>query len=291
MAANSSIEWTEATWNPVTGCTRASRGCDLCYAVRMTKRLAEMGQEKYQGLVNPGKAHFNGLIKTHPDTLAIPLRRRKPTTYFVNSMSDLFHRDVSSAFIAAVFGAMAASPQHTYQVLTKRPERIAPFYEWLDLKAQQRGLTTLELCVKALNHYAGVEIEDGASEQWPLPNVWLGTSVEDEDAARTRVPALTDAPATVHFLSCEPLLGPLDHLSLTSIDWVIVGGESGPGARPMEEDWVLSIKAQCEQAGVAFFFKQWGGVNKKQTGRKLGGVTYDDAPEQAPGTPAILSFA
>lgn len=255
MSLNSAIEWTEATWNPVTGCTRVSKGCDLCYAVTLTRRLAAMGQEKYTGLINPGKRHFNGVIKEHPEVLSIPLERRQPTTYFVNSMSDLFHPGVREDFIADVFRVMAQCPQHKFQVLTKRPERMA---EVMPLVYNKLGL-------------------DPSS---PLVNVWMGTSVEDEEAARQRIDALRNVPAAVRFLSCEPLLGRLADLDLNGIHWVIVGGESGPGARAMEPEWVLEIRDQCQRAGVAFFFKQWGGINKKRTGRKLEGRTWDNMPVQ-----------
>jgi protein gp37 len=264
MAQNSGIEWTEATWNPVTGCTRASRGCDHCYAVTMSKRLAAMGQEKYQGLVNPGKDHFNGVIKIHPYTLDAPRQRKKPTLYFVNSMSDLFHREVPVDFIQQVFDVMAETEdRHTYQILTKRPARMAEVMQTLVLPSGRR--------------FSGA----------PLPNVWLGTSVEDQAAADTRIPHLLDTPAAIRFLSCEPLLDELD-LSIylnrfaaegTGIHWVIVGGESGPGARPMKHHWVTDIRDQCEAANVDFFFKQWGGVNKKKNGRVLEGDTYDAMPE------------
>lgn len=265
MAQNSSIEWTEATWNPVTGCTRASRGCDNCYAVFMTRRLALMGQEKYQGLINPGKQHFNGTVKCHEEVLDTPLSRSKPTIYFVNSMSDLFHREVPTEFIQSVFTVMGQARQHTFQVLTKRPERMVEVVPTLLLP-------------------------DGrAFQEAPLPNVWLGTSVEDQQAADERIPYLLQTPARVRFLSCEPLLGPLDLTEYFNpfivgnafIHWAIVGGESGWNARPMKPEWVRSIRSQCEAAGVDFFFKQWGGVNKKKTGRELDGRTYDAMPEPA----------
>lgn len=260
--ADSRIEWTEATWNPVTGCTRASRGCDNCYAVTMTRRLAAMGNEKYKGLVNPGKLHFNGIVKCHKEALDIPLRRSKPTIYFVNSMSDLFHQKVPTAFIQSVFDMMAQTPHHTFQVLTKRPERMAEVVPTLRLPGRK------------------------VFKDEPLFNVWLGTSVEDQAAADKRIPYLLKTPARVRFLSCEPLLGPLALRKYFSplttggafIHWAIVGGESGWNARPMDPEWVRSIRAQCEAAGVDFFFKQWGGVNKKKSGRTLDGSTYDAMP-------------
>ncbi|HLT46521.1 MAG TPA: DUF5131 family protein, partial [Rubricoccaceae bacterium] len=202
--ASSSIEWTEATWNPVTGCTRASAGCDLCYAVTMTRRLAAMGSEKYAGLINAGKHHFNGVVRTHADTLDQPLRRRQDTLWFVNSMSDLFHPGVPFEFVAAVFGVMAATPQHQYQVLTKRPERMRAYFDWL--AEQEPG--PVALCTKAAATAMGRALRVD-QKRWPLPNVWLGTSVEDERVAN-RIAALRSVPAQVRFLSCEPLIGSLD---------------------------------------------------------------------------------
>ncbi len=199
--AQSSIEWTEATWNPVSGCTRASGGCDLCYAVTMTRRLEAMGQEKYAGLINPGKGHFNGVVRTHPESLEQPLRRKKATIYFVNSMSDLFHPKVQFVFVAAVFGVMAATPQHTYQVLTKRPEQAAEFFRWLDGKGEP-SLTCAEMTFKATN--GDIEIDSlSTPSAWPLENVWIGTSVEDDQVVE-RIEALRDVPASDRFQSCEP---------------------------------------------------------------------------------------
>lgn len=272
--AQSSIEWTEATWNPVSGCTRASAGCDLCYAVTMTRRLAAMGQDKYSGLVNPGKSHFNGVIRTHPDALDQPLRRRRDTVYFVNSMSDLFHPKVEFEFVAAVFGVMAATPHHKYQVLTKRPERAAAFFDWL----VKRGLDPIQTCANSTFRVTdgSVEVEtDLFSPTWPLPNVWIGTSVEDERVAE-RIDAIREVPAQVRFLSCEPLIGPLDLSGkLKGIHWVIVGGESGHGARPMRTEWAASIQDACAEAGVAYFFKQTGRVLARELG--LGDSKGSDA--------------
>ncbi|NBC16685.1 MAG: DUF5131 family protein [Bacteroidetes bacterium] len=261
------IEWTEATWNPVTGCTRASRGCDHCYAVTMSKRLAAMGQEKYQGLVNPGKDHFNGVVKIHPYTLDTPRQRKKATLYFVNSMSDLFHREVPVDFIQQVFDVMAETvDRHTYQILTKRPARMAEVVQTLVLPD-------------------GRPFRDA-----PLPNVWLGTSVEDQAAADERIPHLLRCPAAVRFLSCEPLLGPVD-LGLLGIcpktwgvgycpvgallHWVIVGGESGPGARPMRLQWARALVQQCRDAGVSVFVKQFGSRPVEMTADLLGSTPYE----------------
>lgn len=234
MATKSDIEWTEMTWNPVTGCTKVSQGCKHCYAERMAKRLTAMGNARYANGFN---------VTLHPDLLDAPKKWREPRTIFVNSMSDLFHEDVPLEFIQKVFATMAACPQHTFQVLTKRSERLK-------------------------------EVADRLF--WPR-NVWMGVSVEDVRVL-SRVEDLQAVPAKVRFLSCEPLIGPLDSLPLDGIHWVIVGGESGPGARPMQREWVDSILAQCEAADVAFFFKQWGGVRKHRTGRELNGRTYDQMP-------------
>ena len=235
MATKSAIEWTEATWNPSTGCDALSPGCENCYAERLTKRLRAMGQKKYA----------NGFQLTlHPDTLELPLRWKQPQMIFVNSMSDLFHHAVPLAYIQRVFGTMRAASWHQFQVLTKRSGRLLALSEKID---------------------------------WPK-NVWMGVSVESEGYV-ARIDHLKRTGAQIKFLSLEPLLGPLDRLDLSGIDWVIVGGESGPGARPVLAEWVTSIRSQCAQAGVAFFFKQWGGVQKKRTGRVLEGRTHDEMPQ------------
>lgn len=235
--AQSSIEWTEQTWNPTTGCTKISQGCKFCYAEVMTKRLHGMGQQKYQ----------NGFKLTlHPATLNEP-RRWKPSIIFVNSMSDLFHERVPLDFIQAVFKVMNECPQHQFQVLTKRAERleqVSPLLKWTD-------------------------------------NIWAGVSVENQETL-FRIAHLQRTGAAIKFLSCEPLLEALPGLILAGIDWVIVGGESGFKARPIYEEWVLDIRDQCQAANVPFFFKQWGGKNKKQAGRLLQGMTYDGMPHLFP---------
>lgn len=234
MPAKSAIEWTESTWNPVTGCSKVSPGCAHCYAERMAKRLKAMGQANYA----------NGFkVTVHPDVLEYPYKNKKPMTIFVNSMSDLFHKDIPFKFIEKIFGVMLRTPQHTYQALTKRSERLAELSEELF---------------------------------WPN-NVWMGVTVENADY-QYRIDDLRKCGAKLKFLSLEPLLGPLPKLDLSGIDWVIVGGESGPGARPMSEEWVIEIKDQCVKAGVPFFFKQWGGVQKKRAGRLLEGRTWDEMP-------------
>ena len=233
MAA-SKIEWTDATWNPVTGCNKISPGCKHCYAERLSKRLKATGMEKYR----------NGFdVTLHPNTLEVPLRWRKPRSIFVNSMSDLFHVDVPDDFIAQVFGVMVRADWHRYQVLTKRPERVVTLNAQLPWSDQ----------------------------------IWMGASVESQDYAH-RIDLLRGTDAAIKFLSLEPLLGPLPNLNLSGIDWVIVGGESGPGARPMEGDWARDIRDQCQDEGVPFHFKQWGGVFKKRHGRVLDGRTWDEIP-------------
>lgn len=234
MGTHSKIEWTEVTWNPVTGCSKVSEGCRHCYAERMAKRLKAMGNGRYA----------NGFdVTLHHDLIKLPLRWREPRTVFVNSMSDMFHETVPLDFIQAVFETMKACPQHTFQILTKRALRL-------------RSLSS-EL-------------------QWPA-NVWMGVSVEDEQSI-PRIAELKEVSAHLRFLSCEPLIGPLENLPLEGISWVIVGGESGPGARPMRKKWVESIRRQCRNLNVPFFFKQWGGVRKDLTGRELNGRTYDAMP-------------
>jgi protein gp37 len=234
MATKSSIEWTEMTWNPVTGCTKISQGCKNCYANRMALRLQAMGAERYQ----------NGFKPTvHEDLVDLPKKWKKPRTIFVNSMSDLFHDDIPEAFIKRVFATMRDCPQHTFQVLTKRSKRLTKLGSILD---------------------------------WPS-NVWMGVSIENADVM-SRISDLAQVPAKVRFLSCEPLIGPLDRMPLHGIHWVIVGGESGPRARPMQPLWAESIQVQCENAKVPFFFKQWGGVRKHKTGRTLNGRLFDELP-------------
>jgi protein gp37 len=272
MGDKSKIEWTDATWNPTTGCTWAGPECDHCYAVPMTKRLAAMGQEKYQGLTTD--KHFNGVMKTHPSTLDIPVRWKKPRKIFVNSMSDLFHKDVPFVFIAKVFAVMALTPRHTYQVLTKRPERAIEFFKWLETQwAQLFPIGPPDEVIDAnvvLQFVSDAEVgcqvsDDVAAEPWPLPNVWLGVSTGTQKAALERIPLLAKIPAAVRFVSAEPLLEQLDMFCgdgdwglLTDIHQVIAGGESGPGARPMHPAWPRLLRDQCLQAAVAFHFKQWG---------------------------------
>ncbi|MCF2516049.1 DUF5131 family protein [Dyadobacter sp. CY351] len=233
--AQSSIEWTEMTWNPTTGCTKISTGCKFCYAEIMSKRLQAMGIEKY-------KDNFE--VRTHQDSLLIPYTWKHSKVVFVNSMSDLFHKDIPFDFIKKVFEVMNDNPQHVFQVLTKRAERLFEVHKEL---------------------------------RWSH-NIWMGVSVENE-SVMSRIDFLRETKAKVKFLSCEPLLGSLPNLNLAGIDWVIVGGESGHRPRPMNTDWVLEIQELCKDSEVAFFFKQWGGKNKKENGRLLNGKTYDEMPE------------
>jgi protein gp37 len=237
MAGDSSIEWTEATWNPVTGCTMISPGCAHCYAERMAKRLKGMGLHAYRNGFN---------LTLQPHTLEVPLRWRKPRRIFVNSMSDLFHKDVPVDYIRRVFDVMNRADWHTYQVLTKRSDRL-------------------------------LELDDRI--KW-RDHVWMGVSVETAKYSH-RIDHLRQTGAKVKFLSLEPLLGPLPNLKLKGIDWVIVGGESGPGARPILKEWVTDIRDQCRRRSVSFFFKQWGGFSKKRTGRELEGRTWDEMPENS----------
>ncbi len=239
MVARSSIEWTESTWNPVTGCTKISEGCAHCYAERMARRLKAMGQKNY----------CNGFdVTLHPHTLSTPLKAKRPQMIFVNSMSDLFHHEVPLSYIQQAFEIMNKACWHRFQILTKRAERLAdlaPSLSWTE-------------------------------------NIWMGVTVESA-AYLYRLEYLRNVTAAVRFLSLEPLLSPIPDMDLTKIDWVIVGGESGPGARPMNKIWVIDIQQQCHDAKVPFFFKQWGGVNKKKAGRLLDGTTYGEMPRRDSG--------
>lgn len=233
--AKSTIEWTELTWNPTTGCSKVSEGCKNCYAEVMSRRLKAMGVHKYRN---------NFKLTIHPETLNIPYSWKGQKKVFVNSMSDLFHKKVPTDFIKQVFDVMADNSQHIFQVLTKRPERLLKIQDELNL------------------HF----------------NIWLGTSVENEKVLN-RVDLLRKVKSKIKFLSCEPLIGPLSNLNLDNIDWVIVGGESGRRPRPMKSEWVIDIMDNCKRNNVSFFFKQWGGTNKKKTGRELDGKTYDEMPD------------
>ena len=236
MAAHTSIEWTESSWNPVTGCTKITDGCKNCYAFTMAKRLHAMKNPRY----------INGFdVTMHEDLLSLPLQWKKPRRIFVNSMSDLFHEDIPVDFIKQVFLTMEKATRHTFQILTKRSERL------LNLAPEL---------------------------PWPS-NIWQGVTVENSKVV-SRIDDLRQTPAKIKFLSCEPLLGPIDNMNLENIDWVIAGGESGPGARPIQEDWVKDIRDQCLSSNTAFFFKQWGGVQKHKTGNLLEGHIWNQYPAQ-----------
>lgn len=243
MADRSSIEWTEATWNPTTGCDRVSTGCDHCYAMTLSRRLKAMGSPKYQRDGNPRTSGPGFGLTLHTDSLDVPRSWVSPRMIFVNSMSDLFHDQVPFEFIADVFDVIRSTPQHTYQVLTKRSRRLSNIARNLD---------------------------------WPS-NLWMGVSVETQQYA-FRISHLQTVPATVRFVSAEPLLGPIGEVDLDGIHWMIAGGESGPNARPMEYDWVAQLRDACRIANVAFFFKQWGGRTPKAGGRELDGKLWDEFP-------------
>ena len=239
MAQATSIEWTEYSWNPVTGCSKTSSGCRNCYAERMANRLRAMGVDRYRS---------GFLVKTHPDLLTVPMRLKGPRLIFVNSMGDLFHEDVPTSFIEQVFAVMNQCPHHTFQILTKRSKRLAEISSRLD---------------------------------W-TQNIWMGVTVEDSQVVG-RIKALSKCHAKVKFISCEPLLGPIEHFALDGVSWLIVGGESGPHARLMKEEWAIGLRDQCVAAGVPYFFKQWGGWNKKARGRTLEGRVWNQMPITANG--------
>lgn len=252
--AETQIEWTDSTWNPVAGCSIMSSGCTHCYAMQMAKRLEAMGVEKYKGLTRKSgnRTVWNGVVREDRASLDIPRRWKKPKKIFVNSMSDLFHPEVSERFIKDVWNVMADTPQHHYQILTKRPDRMAEIL--------------------------------GGWQKEPLPNVWLGTSVEDDKVVE-RIDYLRNVPAIIRFISFEPLIGSVGSIDLTDIDWAIVGGESGHSARPIHSEWIDEIYEYCREAGTAFFFKQWGtwGADnrkrsKKANGRSYRGKTWDEMP-------------
>lgn len=316
MSANSKIEWTDSTWNPIIGCTKISPGCAHCYA--------ETFAERFRGV--PGHPFEHGFdLQLVPKHLNDPLKWREPRRVFVNSMSDLFHEGVPFDFIDQVFAVMALTPRHTYQILTKRPERLAKYFGEVETNREVKFGPYAGMCLPDIGRVYGrvwqLAAQNNASyclPGWPLPNVWLGVSCEDQQRADERIPILLQTPAAKRFISCEPLLGPVDltnirlrndpldtdsnpavlnaftacvHHPLTvrfapptkgepdGVNWVIVGGESGPKARPMEADWVRSIQLQCQMADVPFFFKQWGGVRKKEAGRLLDGREWNEMPK------------
>ena len=292
MSDGTGIEWTGATWNVVIGCDKVSSGCDHCYAIRTATRMTSNPNPKvsepYVGTVKAGE--WTGRVNLIEDRLTLPLRWRKPRRVFVNAQSDLFHKSVTDEFIARVFAVMALAPQHTFQVLTKRPARMRSLLGgW--------GIHNLVMDRFANDDdlYVRRALAAGGGQAWPLPNVWIGVSVEDQKSADLRIPILLDTPAAVRWLSCEPLLGPVD-ISRDDwlfsgkgncVDWVVVGGESGPGARPMHPDWARSLRDQCAAADVPFLFKQWGewapdgfGIGRLQRGRTyVGGIIHVESGE------------
>lgn len=316
MSDGTGIEWTDATWNVVIGCDKVSRGCDHCYAIRTATRMTSNPNPKvsepYAGTVKAGE--WTGRVNLIEDRLTLPLRWRKPRRVFVNAQSDLFHKSVADEFVARVFAVMALAPQHTFQVLTKRPGRMRSLLGgW--------GIHNLVMDRFANDDdlYVRRALAAGGGQAWPLPNVWIGVSVEDQKSADLRIPILLDTPAAVRWLSCEPLLGPVNlpacrclgvgsiahgrhwpdtvcdqcRGSGSQIDWVVVGGESGPGARPMHPDWARSLRDQCAAANVPLLFKQWGEwapdgelpyreimtrVGKRNAGRELDGALHDAYP-------------
>lgn len=305
------IQWTDAVWNPTTGCDQVSPGCDNCYALTMAKRLKGMGQAKYQNDGDPRTSGPGFGITEHPDALLVPLRWRKPRRVFVNSMSDLFHAGVSDEFIAKVWATMAQTPRHTYQILTKRPARMRA---WLRRCAPWDGYVThngrapgayndgpdsgviVGYLPSTVTKHHGVRTKGGPRSEvrqvgsWPLANVWLGVSVESQRWADIRIPALLDTPAAVRWLSCEPLLSGLDlGLAAGRIDWIVVGGESGSGAGPMSLDWVRSLRDQCQEASVPIFVKQLGSVWASEHGgpRKGGDPVHWPADLRVRDYPAV----
>ncbi len=322
---SSSIEWTDETWNPTVGCMKVSAGCEHCYAIRTAHRLAAIGQANYAGLTKKlpdASLNWTGVVRMLPERLSVPIGWKKPSRIFVDSMSDLFHEDVPDEFIERVFGAMATAHWHSFQVLTKRPQRMLAWFteryqvplidgsvgwEGRDNRVWARRGDVLDP-----SKDAGwtVDGQVAAPWSWPLPNVWLGVSAEDQRAADERIPLLLQTPAAVRFLSCEPLLGPIELFdtsegvlrgvavvrdggrshdgpsgpseyfdnSYSGIDWVIAGGESGPRYRPMDIDWARTLRDQCQAAGVAFHFKQHGGRTHSAGGRDLDGRTWDEYP-------------
>ncbi len=301
MADHSAIEWTDASWNPLRGCSRVSTGCQHCYAERVAARFSGPGQP-YEGLIHAATSGWNGRVRLVPGVLDQPLRWKRPRRIFVNSMSDLFHESMSNEAIAAVFGVMAAAPQHTFQILTKRPARMLEWFAWHKQAARQGEWEwqPWRVCEEAAIELIPGLPAIGANQPWPLRHVWVGVSVENQAAADERIPLLLQCPAAVRWLSCEPLLGPInfrwtpyahqaanqpypayleargsvnEYEALRLIDWIVAGGESGPDARPMHPEWARSLRDQCTAAGARYFFKQWGEWAPHQvvTGGDLGG--------------------
>jgi len=312
MSDHSNIEWTDATWSPTVGCLKVSPGCENCYAIDTAYRQEHaFKRPEYQGTTRKlpdGSRNWTGTVRTLPGRLTLPLKWRTPRRIFVDSMSDLFHADMPDEFLDKVFATMAITARHTYQVLTKRPERMQRYVADPEARCRIGRLMTLGVILTAPGR---IDVDGGEMAewhqhgvQWPLPNVWLGVSVEDQQRADARIPLLLQTPAAVRWLSCEPLLGPVDlwaprypwpdravvegQADLGSgfawgrgIQWVVAGGESGAHARPMDPGWARSLRDQCQAAGVAFYFKQWGGRTHAAGGRELDGRTWDEYPVTA----------
>jgi len=287
MSAATKIERTEATWNPTTGCDRISPGCDNCYALTLAKRLKAMGQAKYQQDGDPRTSGPGFGVTMHPAALEESLRWRKPRKVFVNSMSDVGHARISRPFVAQTWAVMALARRHTFQVLTKHPKRLAAMLADPSF-VHQVGKAATEIISRTPHGVWRMDMSGwtpvGSPEyrvwmpSWPLPNVWVGTSIENDEYT-WRADVLRQVPASIRFLSLEPLLGPLPSMDLTGIDWVIVGGESGPGFRPLDLGWVRGLRDRCAELQVPLFFKQWGGITPKVGGRQLDGRTWDQYPE------------
>lgn len=299
MSDNSKIEWTNSTWSPVTGCTRVSSGCDHCYSSRMTFRLEMMGQKKYTGLtvLNPkGDRHFNGVVKCHDDVLTVPMGWKKPRKIFVNSMSDSFHKEVPFEFIDKIHAIAALCPQHTMQILTKRPERMAEYY----LQENKHLRHSVSMAMRCFNpDWDGEVAGPDTGRHWPLSNVWNGTSAENQETFDERWPHLKKVPTAVRWLSLEPVLGPIilppDALWANGgVQFVVVGGESGPGARPINPKWVRDLRDQCVAAGIPFFFKQWGewigGEYDSRKGKFVSTAPHDVIFWTNPGHPPMHQF-
>lgn len=285
LAQQSPIEWTQATWNPVTGCDRVSPGCDNCYALSLSGRLKSMGQQKYQVDGDPRTSGPGFGVQEHWGELPTPLIWRKPRTIFVNSMSDLAHPRVSDRFIAEVYAAMAVATQHRYQILTKRPRRLHALLN----SSHFRDLVADAVIGQTGDEQRAAKLRAEGSNAWPLPGVWLGVSAEDSHRTRERVSVLADTPASVRFISAEPLLEDITEALtqphhgvpvLTRMDWIIVGGESGPKHRSLHVDWVRGVRDMALAMRIPFFFKQWGGRTPKAGGRNLDGRTWDQMPNE-----------
>lgn len=293
MGEHTTIQWTESTWNPIRGCSRVSTGCEHCYAESVAARFSGPGLP-YEGLIQIGKQgpRWNGKVRFVDEHLADPLRWGKRRRIFVNSMSDLFHDGVSDEQISAIFGVMASASRHTFQVLTKRPERMREWVKGRTLRDVEDAASDALEAGRARGH---ARVWPSAGHGWPLPNVHLGVSVENQEAANARIPLLLETPAAVRWVSAEPLLGPVRLSAIArntgGLDWVVVGGESGAAARPMSAAWARSLRDQCVAAGVPFFFKQWGEyaprpdadddlvhIGKKAAGREIDGRTWDEMP-------------